>query len=790
MPQHVENKAGTLVEGSARWEAMRDFWADLATRAPPGEFDEGWRLLVEARCVQARHEALQNIGDLEENRGRAVFDLLTAPVDGDEVRSAIFGLQLSKAAGADGVQPFMLKWGREPLFRALTKLFNEIWTDRVVPAQWKEVLVVPIHKRGEDRSKPQGHRPISLVSMVGKLLSSILHKRLSKFCYETEAIPDAQHGFRPGRGCPEVILSLRELSELRRAQGLQTFAAFLDVSKAYDTVWRDGLMSKLKEAIGSGTIWHVLNNWYRDDRSCIYLEGTRSSWWTNLLGVKQGDILSPLLYSLFISDIVSALRERRLGVTVNGKLICILLYADDITLLADSAEQLQQMLNVVAQFAQKWRFAFNHAKSKVMVFGAPNSAAVPVALWHLGGGLLQQVDVFKYLGVRLSADGTCDTHVTDLLARGRQRLGWLKHVGLTQGGFPFKLARACVVTCLLPLLEWGVQTYVCAVSPLLVRRLDTLWNDACRAVVGVPRHTKAAVVFADIAVLPLHIRRAILIARLHHKVVRYGGSSIVHSVYIWRRHQYIHGGRNTAVRGSFWYHQVSESLRLLGLDHVLRDNDAETLATDGKTWYSLVQSAARRCFLNWFQQEISGPDMQFSRWCSPRGPNQQPAAYLLSLGRRAAAFVCSLRASSLALFAGRQSSLHVRAPGLRGLSACLLCGHELEDLAHFVLFCPAYGHFRAPIGAAAFLSLERVAQLLSWGKRGPSPLQSAVAVCLRQMWLHRQVFLSDSAEQLLPLPADPASPVGTSLDSGFRARSSILPSGTDAFGPRGGSAGL
>ena len=154
--------------------------------------------------------------------------------------------------------------------------------------------------------------------------------------------------------------------------------SFIDYRKAFDKVWRDGLWLKLRR---SGVMKHtkfynVIVNMYSNVKSCVSVSGERSVFFPSLIGVRQGENLSPLLFSLFVNDLETYLEEKNNNFlnfedeTCNNFLkLMVLMYADDTIILSNSAAGLQKALNDLSKYCNKWKLAVNSDKTKVTVFG-------------------------------------------------------------------------------------------------------------------------------------------------------------------------------------------------------------------------------------------------------------------------------------------------------------------------------------------------------------------------------------------------------------------------------------
>ena len=184
---------------------------------------------------------------------------------------------------------------------SLCYLYNVVFDSHTVPQDWRNGLIVPLLKEG-DREVANNYRGITLLSIVGKLFASILERRLSKWCEVNRIFEQEQAGFRPGRTTVHQIFTLSEVLKKRKNKHRSTYCCFLDIRKAYDTVWREGLWKKL-EAIGvHEKLMKVIENTYTNVKSRVIVNDKLSDWFDIGIGLRQGCVLSPLLFLIFIND--------------------------------------------------------------------------------------------------------------------------------------------------------------------------------------------------------------------------------------------------------------------------------------------------------------------------------------------------------------------------------------------------------------------------------------------------------------------------------------------------------
>ena len=214
------------------------------------------------------------------------------------------------------------------------------------------------------------YRGITLLSVVSKVYTSILNERLSKWCEENNIIVEEQGGFRKGRGCVDQIFVLAGIINNRKNQ--QTYCCFIDLKKAFDRVWRKGLWKALWEEGIRGKMWRIIRSLYRHTKSKILLGQEETDYFNIEAGVRQGCVLSPILFSIFINKMAKEINNSNIGIVVKNRKIAVLLYADDIVIITDNPQDLKIGLKIATDFGKKWRCKYNKYKTQVVLFGKKN----------------------------------------------------------------------------------------------------------------------------------------------------------------------------------------------------------------------------------------------------------------------------------------------------------------------------------------------------------------------------------------------------------------------------------
>ena len=226
------------------------------------------------------------------------------------------------------------------------------------------VILVPIikDKAGKINSK-KNYRPIALASIISKVLELVILNRISSYI-STE---DNQFGFRKKLGTDTCIYVLKEVIERYKSLNGSVFTCFLDASKAFDRINHRKLFKKLLERSVPGYIVRLLSFWYANQRMCVRWGAGLSESFTVSNGVRQGGILSPYLFNVYMNDLSKLLNAYPAGCYIGKLLINHLMYADDLVLLCPSAYGLRLLLRLCEQFGYSDDIDFNYEKSVIMI---------------------------------------------------------------------------------------------------------------------------------------------------------------------------------------------------------------------------------------------------------------------------------------------------------------------------------------------------------------------------------------------------------------------------------------
>ena len=287
-------------------------------------------------------------------------------VSAKEVAKLIKALDSTKATGPDSIPVVVLKNISPELSPILAKLFNKCLHQKCFPASWKTSSVCPVYKNSGDRSSPSQYRPISLLSVMSKLLESVINKRVIQHLTKNHLLCDEQYGFRSSRSTADVLTVITHRVSQALDEGFMTRAVALDISKAFDKVWHRGLLLKLSKNGISGKVLGIIESFLSNRSLNVVINGQKSKAHNINAGVPQGSLLGPTLFLLFINDLPKHIIKSLVSV-----------YADDTTLYGRTskahdeeslAADLSSDLENIQNWGNEWLVTFNAAKTKLLSF--------------------------------------------------------------------------------------------------------------------------------------------------------------------------------------------------------------------------------------------------------------------------------------------------------------------------------------------------------------------------------------------------------------------------------------
>ena len=339
--------------------------------------------------------------------------LRTISITPEIVKEKLDNLNPNKSPGHDLWHPYLLRELSGVISRPLAILFQKSLKEGAHES-WRKAIITAIFKKGK-KTDPGNYRPVSLTSVVSKIMESIVRDSVVQHLMENDLITDHQHGFVPGRDCITQLLVCIEEWTRRLEQNRAFDVIYTDFAKAFDSVPHERLFVKL-EAMGiTGQVLKWLKSFLRGRTQCVDVDGARSTWRDVVSGIPQGSVIGPILFVIFINDMPSHVKYN----------ICKL-FADDCKLFGDvqpdGDNTVQLDLNNFEKWSGSWQQPFNAKKCKAMHLGASN----PKHSYQLNGHTLEEIQSEKDLGVLI--DDALKFHMQTAAAtkKANQILGVIK----------------------------------------------------------------------------------------------------------------------------------------------------------------------------------------------------------------------------------------------------------------------------------------------------------------------------------------------------------------------------
>lgn len=353
-------------------------------------------------------ESFKNLYNMHDNKGLLTeFDVYQTDyecvISHTDVCSAIQKLKCRKACGPDGLPAEAIKYGGPLLSVHLTLLFNMFLNHCHLPLEFVRTTIIPLIKnKTGDVSDVNNYRAVALSNCLSKVLESILLECLQSYDDEDD---NYQFGFKKEHSTALGCSVMKRVIDYYRHNGSYVFACFLDLSKAFDTVHHEHLFKKVTAMKYPSNIVRLLIYWYLNQQMNVRWKNILTDCFYMKNGVRQGSVLSPYLFCLYMRSVSTPVINSDLGCHISGMPSNILLYADDIVILSPSWRAQQMLLNMCHDIVTKQGMKFNVTKCVTMIF-TPYKSRRHVAYlfpnFTLAGSQLTTVDKCKYLGHLIS----------------------------------------------------------------------------------------------------------------------------------------------------------------------------------------------------------------------------------------------------------------------------------------------------------------------------------------------------------------------------------------------------
>ena len=433
-----------------------------------------------------------------------------------KLHSAIWAAGAWKAAGPDRVTNICFRECETLLRPFLLALFSASLALQTLPPTWRIAQVVAVPKPGGDGSTPKAYRPISLISCLSKLLERIVTSRVSYFLEHQGRLSAHQFGFRRTRSTELALWRFVEAATEALKVRRKVVMVSLDIQSAYDRVWHAGLLVKLADAAVPpallGWIWSFLIG-----RTAILRVGSASLSRSLAMGVPQGSPLSPLLFLVYIDDLLRAIHP----------LAQAQAFADDVIIWwvirkgRTGSRRGNRVLEVVGQWAVRWKMHFHPSKCRYLLISRLRDGRSPSLF--LDGVALASATELRYLGVWLDPKLSWAHHVAVVTGLARRRLRLIHRGAGTMWGFHPRILHRLIHATIFPLMFYAAPVWcpVVAFSSRL-RPLDQVIRLSAICTLGLLRTVPCAAALALTGYLPAELQLRERVAAFHLRQLGYG----------------------------------------------------------------------------------------------------------------------------------------------------------------------------------------------------------------------------------------------------------------------------
>ena len=333
-----------------------------------------------------------------------------------------------------------------------------------IPVNFRRGVQIPLFKgKNLCSTDTNNYRGITLLSIFSKVFELVIWNRIEPWWKECETLSKYQGACRKGQSCIHTSLLLQETVASALETNSKVIVSYFDVSKAFDTVWINGLFAKLHDMGIKGKLWRLMYRTYTDFLCRVRIAGSFSEWYPMSCGIHQGGILSLNKYLVFINDLVIELENSKLCCEISSIPSSPAGYADDLATATTSKFRTDQVHNIVNQYGKTWRFNYNAGKSAVLIFGEDRKESVlnrKSRVFRLGHKEVKEKDTYDHVGVKMAIFKDCTSRVEDKISKGRKTLNASTGLGIRKNGLSMGTCNLIFWQAVVPTVTFGCEVWI------------------------------------------------------------------------------------------------------------------------------------------------------------------------------------------------------------------------------------------------------------------------------------------------------------------------------------------
>ena len=647
---------------------------------------------------------------------------LNSPFTEEEVKSTIERLKGKKSPGPDYILNEMLASAVHVITPLVTRIFNHIFLAGIFPSEWSKAYIIPVYKKG-DKNECCNYRPISLTSLLSKVYTSTLNKRLTLYSDLVGILPEEQAGFREGYSTIDHVFSLYAMIFKQFSKNQKLYAAFIDYRRCFDSINKDALFIILERNGIDGCFLNTIKSIYKSVFAAVRNNSEISDYFECPVGLRQGCLLSPRLFTIFVTEVSKHINvEGKHGIQLLTGLEIIhhLLYADDNVLLSDTPIGLQSKLNILHTQSKRLGLEVNLDKTKIIVFRKGGFLG-KFEKWNYDGVPIEVVNSYTYLGVEFSTKMSFVNCTLPLISKASKAcyeiLRSLNALSCCNLNVFLKLFDAKVQ----PILSYGSELW--GMSD--IEEVERMHTKALKRFLNVSIHCSNASVYGETGRYPLSINHKVNSLRYWLRLLKMPNTRICKQAYDMLVKLSESGSRN-------WVSDIRNLLCLngFGIAWMFKQVGNE------KMFLGLVKERLRDCYVQgWFSKIKNSKHLEcYSGFKSMfQSETYLNNSYLIKSHRNV---IIRFRCGVSDINVHRYKFSHNANSFM-----CPFCKNEKEDEFHVLFVCPVYERLRTlyiPLNFRSRPSVLFMNMLMASNSHG-------LAKYLSSLFSHRKELLASSA---------------------------------------------